>query len=84
MVRVGDDIQDMYTERGIDSAWGARGQMTRSADSNGGPGGGHTYGGEGTQEAAPPDSRSDSRGTVVCSSLGGSPIHIPPKAPVEI
>ena len=40
-------------DRELDSAWGARGQWDRSADSNNGPGGGPTYGSTETKEAAP-------------------------------
>ena len=58
-------------ERGIDSAWGARGHMTQSADSNDGPGGGPTDGDTETRDAAPPDSLNDSYGAELANGLGG-------------
>ena len=57
-------------ECGSDSAWGARGQMNRSADSNKGPGGGPTYGEIGTQDAAPLYRRNDSQGSESYNSRG--------------
>ena len=49
----------MGKDRKVDSAWGARGQMTHSADSNDGLGGDLTNDGTGTRDDAPPDSQSD-------------------------
>ena len=54
--------QDIGMECEADSAWGARGHMTQSADSNNGPGGGSMDGGAQTRDAAPPDSQKNSYG----------------------
>ena len=63
--------QDMGMDRKVDSAWGARGQMTHSADSNDGLGGDLTNDGTGTRDDAPPDSQSDDQGAWLCNSLRG-------------
>ena len=67
--------QDTGMEREIDSAWGARGHRTQSADSNDGPGGGPTDGGAETRDAAPPDSQDDSYGAELIVDLGGIDFH---------
>ena len=48
---------------------GRWGQRTQSADSSGGLGDGPTYGGTGTQDAAPPDCQSDSQRMEPCDGL---------------
>ena len=63
--------QDIGMVREVDSAWGARGQMTQSADTNDGPGGGPTDSGTGTQDTTPPDSQNDSQGAELNNSIGG-------------
>ena len=63
--------QDIDVECEVDSAWGARGQMTQSADSKDDLGGGPTYSGTGSQDAAPPDSQIDSQEMELGNSLGG-------------
>ena len=54
-----------------DSAWGARGHVTRSADSNNDPGGGPTDIGNGTQDTTFLDSQDDSQGADLDNSFGG-------------
>ena len=48
-------------KRVTDSAWGARGYKSRSADSNG-PDGGPTDSGTGTRNVGPLDNQDDNRG----------------------
>ena len=62
--------QDIGMEYMLDSAWGAREQMNRSADSNNGPGGGPTYGEMRTQDAAPLYRRNDNQGLESYNSRG--------------
>ena len=58
-------------DRGVDSAWVARGHRTQSADSNSGLGGGPTDGDTVTRDAAPPDSQKNSYGAELIVDLGG-------------
>ena len=55
-----------------DSAWGARGHRTQSADSNSGLDGGPTDGGTVTRDVAPTDSQSDRDGAEQIIDLGGT------------
>ena len=63
-------------ERELDSAWGARGHVTQSADSNIGPGEGHTDTVPGTQDDTAQDSQYDSQGVNPDNSPGGRGFEI--------
>ena len=67
--------QDIGMQREIDSAWGARGHRTQSADSNDGPGGGPADGGTESWDAAPPNSRNDSYGAELAIGLEGGDLY---------
>ena len=65
---------DLDKEGELDSAWGVRGHVTQSADSNTGPGGALTDVVPGTQDTTSLDSKGDSHdshGVDLDSSLGG-------------
>ena len=66
--------QDIDMEWKVDSAWGARGRMTQSADSSDGLGGGPMYGDTGTQDAASQDSQFDSQEIELGNNLGGGSV----------
>ncbi len=66
--------QDRDMEWKVDSAWGARGRMTRSADSSEGLDGGSMYGDIGTQDAASQDSRFDGQEVELGNNLGGGSV----------
>ena len=61
--------QDIGMGYEVDSAWGARGHMTHSADSSDGAGGGPTDGGTQTRDATPPDRQKD--------NYGAEPVNVP-------
>ena len=66
--------QDTEMECELDSAWGTRGHITQSADSNTGPGGGLTDVVPGTWDITSLDGKGDSHdshGVDLDSSLGG-------------
>ena len=62
--------RDRGMEWKVDSAWGARGRMTRSADSSKGLDGGFMYGGIGAQDAASQGSQCDGQEVELGSNLG--------------